>query len=82
MKVIQAIREINQEMDYARLHPTRSSGTEDSHQQGGKTMRFFVEPGQPLIITSEEMVGTREKISTSYQSLPSDVGGRRHDPDR
>ena len=72
MKVIQAIREINQEMDThvcilqdLQGPKIRTNKVEDDE--------IFVEPGQMLVITSEDIVGTSEKISTSYQSLPSDV---------
>jgi pyruvate kinase len=32
-----------------------------------------IETGNQLIITTEELMGTSEKVSTSYQSLPDDV---------
>lgn len=34
---------------------------------------FEVEPGDMLIITTENITGTRQKISTSYSNLPHDV---------
>ena len=72
MKVIRAIREINEEMDTnvcilqdLQGPKIRTNQVEDDE--------IFVEPDQRLTITSEEMVGTSERISTSYQSLPRDV---------
>ena len=72
MKVIQAIREINDEMDTHVCILQDLQGPKIRTNQV-ENDEIFVEPGQPLIITSEEMVGTPEKISTSYQSLPTDV---------
>lgn len=71
-KVIQAIREINREMD------TNICILQDLQGPKIRTNKvendeIFVEPGQQLIITSEDVLGTSERISTSYQSLPSDV---------
>ena len=71
-KVIQAIREINQEMD------TNICILQDLQGPKIRTNKvaddeILVEPGQQLIITSEDVLGTSERISTSYQSLPSDV---------
>ncbi len=34
---------------------------------------FRVEPGDMLVITTESIMGTRQKISTSYANLPHDV---------
>ena len=34
---------------------------------------FRVEPGDMLVITTESIMGTRQKISTSYANLPLDV---------
>ena len=72
MKVIQAIREINEEMD------TNVCILQDLQGPKIRTNKvendeIFVEPGQSLIITSEDIVGNSQKISTSYQSLPTDV---------
>ena len=72
MKVIQAIREINKEMDTHVCILQDLQGPKIRTNQV-ENDEIFVEPGQPLIITSEDMVGTPEKISTSYQSLPADV---------
>ena len=71
-KVIQAIREINREMD------TNVCILQDLQGPKIRTNKvaddeIFVEPGQQLIITSEDVLGTSERISTSYQSLPTDV---------
>ena len=72
MKVIQAIREINEEMD---THVCILQDLQGPKIRTNKVENdeIFVEPGQSLVITSEDMVGTSERISTSYQSLPSDV---------
>ncbi len=71
-KVILAIREINREMD------TNVCILQDLQGPKIRTNKvendeIFVEPGQQLLITSEDVLGTSERISTSYQSLPSDV---------
>ena len=71
-KVIQAIRDINREMD------TNVCILQDLQGPKIRTNKvendeILVEPGQQLIITSEDVLGTSERISTSYQSLPSDV---------
>ena len=67
MKVIQAIREINDEMDTHVCILQDLQGPKIRTNQV-ENDEIFVEPGQPLIITSEEMVGTPEKISRSDQS--------------
>jgi len=40
---------------------------------GNIEKEFEVEPGDMLIITTENIIGTRQKISTSYSRLPQDV---------
>ena len=30
-------------------------------------------PGQPLVVTTEQVVGNQQRISTSYESLPRDI---------
>lgn len=37
----------------------------------GRSVRLI--PGQQFTITNQEMLGTEEKVSTTYESLPSDV---------
>ena len=40
---------------------------------GNIEKQFKVKPGDLLIITTENIIGTRQKISTSYSNLPQDV---------
>ena len=72
MKVIQAIREIRQEMN---SHVCILQDLQGPKIRTNKVENdeVFVEPGKLLTITSEDVMGTSERISTSYQSLPSDV---------
>ncbi|MBM3178305.1 MAG: pyruvate kinase [Bacteroidetes bacterium] len=71
LKVIQNVRELNQELG------TSVALLQDL--QGPKirvnTVREGVEltAGSTLIITTEELEGTAEKVSTSYKELPNDV---------
>lgn len=71
-QVIQYIRELNAE------HGTHISILQDL--QGPKIRTNEVEnngvelvPGEKIIITSEKILGTKHKISTSYQALTTDV---------
>lgn len=70
--VVQRIREVNQELG------THVSILQDL--QGPKIRvemvedgEVFIEPGDDLIITTESVLGTSKKVSTSYQDLPNDV---------
>ncbi len=72
MKVIRAIREIREEMgsNVCILQDLQGPKIRTNQVENGEVL---VEPGKILKITSEDMVGTSECISTSYQSMPSDV---------
>ena len=71
LKVINFVRELNQELG------TRICLLQDL--QGPKIRVNEMEPnvvierGQELVITTRELVGNREIVSTSYKSLPTDV---------
>ncbi len=71
MKVVTAVREINEEMG------TTISLLQDL--QGPKIRIQEMQPdtvierGQELIITTRQLLGNREICSTSYQNLPKDV---------
>ncbi len=71
LKVIQAVRELNQEMG------TTVSLLQDL--QGPKIRinemqpDVVIERGQELIITTRELLGNNEIASTSYKTLPKDV---------
>jgi pyruvate kinase len=70
-KVINYVREINQELG------THIALLQDL--QGPKIRVNDVEPnteikaGDTLIITTEQMMGNKDKVSTSYENLPKDV---------
>ncbi|MGB3852537.1 MAG: pyruvate kinase [Tunicatimonas sp.] len=72
LRVIQAIREINQEMNTSVCILQDLQGPKIRTNKV-ENDEILVEPGQQLLITSEDVLGTSERISTSYQSLPSDV---------
>lgn len=71
LKVIQAVREINKELN------TTISLLQDL--QGPKIRIQEMQPdtvlerGQELIITTRQLLGNREIVSTSYEALPKDV---------
>ncbi len=71
LKVINFVREINQEMG------THIALLQDL--QGPKIRVNDVEPGteinagESITITTRELLGTREIVSTSYKNLPNDV---------
>lgn len=70
--VIKRIREVNQELG------THVSILQDL--QGPKIRvemvkdgEVFIEPGQDLVITTDSLEGTSERVSTSYEAFPKDV---------
>ncbi len=72
LKVINTIKEINEE--------TGANVCMLQDLQGPKIRIGQVEnngveivPGEQLIISNEDMMGTKEKVSTTYKSLPTDV---------
>ncbi len=71
-QVIQNIREINEELGtyVTILQDLQGPKIRTNEVENGE---IFVEEGETLIITSEDLMGTKEKISTSYKSLPADV---------
>jgi pyruvate kinase len=69
---IKSIRELNEELN------THISILQDLQgpkiriaevEQGAVTLKV----GQKLVITTEQVLGTKERVSTSYKSLPKDV---------
>ena len=69
---IKSIRELNEELN------THISILQDLQgpkirigevEEGGVTLKV----GQKLVITTEQVLGTKERVSTSYKSLPKDV---------
>ena len=70
--VIERIRELNDEM---RVHTSILQDLQGPKIRVGQVENgeVFIQPGQELIITNEEMVGTAEKVSTVYKNLPKDV---------
>lgn len=72
-KVIDFIREINEELhtNICILQDLQGPKIRTNEVENGE---IFVEPAQQLIITcDEDVMGTKEKISTTYTSLVSDV---------
>lgn len=71
-EVIQHIRAINKELGthVAILQDLQGPKIRTREIQDGEV---FIEEGQKLLITTEDIVGTAEKISTTYQPLPEDI---------
>lgn len=71
-KVILNVRELNEEMgtNVCLLQDLQGPKIRVDLVQNGEV---WAEPGEELIITSEEMEGVRGKVSTSYKDMPSDV---------
>lgn len=71
LKVIDFVREINMEMDtnVALLQDLQGPKIRVNEMQPG----IEIKPGQELIITTREVLGNNELVSTSYENLPKDV---------
>lgn len=71
-QVIKYIREVNDELgtNVCILQDLQGPKIRIGEVEGGEVE---IEPGQTLTITCQEMVGTSEKVSTTYTSLPTDV---------
>lgn len=71
-KVIDFIREINEELhtNISILQDLQGPKIRTNEVENGE---IFVEPGQKLTITCEDVIGTKDKISTTYTSMASDV---------
>lgn len=71
LKVIQYVREINKEMGttVSLLQDLQGPKIRVDEMEPG----IIIEPGQELIITTRDLVGNRELVSTSYKNLPNDV---------
>jgi pyruvate kinase len=70
-KVVTAVREINQEFGSTISLLQDLQGPKIRIQEMQPDV--VVERGQQLIITTKQLLGNREIVSTSYQSLPKDV---------
>ncbi|MBT1709334.1 pyruvate kinase [Fulvivirgaceae bacterium PWU5] len=71
LKVIQFVREINKEMGttVSLLQDLQGPKIRVDEMEPG----IIIEPGQELTITTRDLVGNRELVSTSYKNLPNDV---------
>ena len=71
-QVIKYIREVNEELgsNICILQDLQGPKIRIGEVENGEVE---IIPGQTLTITSQEMVGTSEKVSTTYTSLPTDV---------
>jgi pyruvate kinase len=71
LKVIENVREINKEMDssIALLLDLQGPKIRVNEMQPG----VEIVPGQELTITTREVLGNNELVSTSYERLPKDV---------
>ena len=70
-KVVNAVREINQEFGSTISLLQDLQGPKIRIQEMQPDV--VIERGQELIITTRQLLGNREIVSTSYQSLPKDV---------
>ncbi|MBI1767081.1 MAG: pyruvate kinase [Bacteroidetes bacterium] len=70
-KVINFVRELNKEMgtSVALLQDLQGPKIRVNDVQPGVELK----PGQELIITTRQMMGNNEIVSTSYENLPNDV---------
>ncbi len=72
IKVIENIREVNQEL---RVHTSILQDLQGPKIRIGQVENngVNIQPGQELVITTKEMVGTSEMVSTTYENLAKDV---------
>ncbi|MDN5211996.1 pyruvate kinase [Fulvivirgaceae bacterium BMA12] len=72
LKVITYVREINEELNthICLLQDLQGPKIRVNQIENGEVEIY---PGNELIITTEQLVGTAEKVSTSYKYLPDDV---------
>jgi pyruvate kinase len=70
--VVQRIREVNEELGthVSILQDLQGPKIRVENVEDGEV---FIEPGEDLIITTDSLLGTSKKVSTSYQDLPKDV---------
>ncbi|WP_420387509.1 pyruvate kinase [Roseivirga sp.] len=70
--VVERIREVNQELGthVSILQDLQGPKIRVEKVENGEV---FIEPGEDLIITTDSLLGTSKKVSTSYQDLPKDV---------
>ncbi|GAB5524162.1 MAG: pyruvate kinase [Roseivirga sp.] len=70
--VIERIREVNQEL---RVHTSILQDLQGPKIRIGKVENDGVpiQPGQEIVITTKEMVGTSQMVSTTYENLATDV---------
>lgn len=72
LKVVNFVREINEELNtcVCLLQDLQGPKIRIREVMDGEVE---IKPGNELIITSEKMIGTSEKVSTTYQGLVADV---------
>ena len=70
-KVINYVRELNKELNSNVCLLQDLQGPKIRVNEVEKNT--MIEKGQKLVITTEEIVGNAEKVSTSYENLPNDV---------
>ena len=56
-----------------RRHPRRPAGPEDPAGQVRRTARSPGAPATPIMITSDDIVGTADRVSCTYKKLPQEV---------
>ena len=71
-EVIDKVREINKELGthISLLQDLQGPKIRTKDIEGGSVE---LQSGEKLVITTEEILGTKDRISTTYQPLPSDV---------
>lgn len=71
-EVVQRIRQVNEDLGtyVSILQDLQGPKIRVEKVEEGEV---FIEPGEELVITTESLLGTSKKVSTSYQDLPKDV---------
>jgi pyruvate kinase len=72
LKVINYIRELNQAFNYnvGMLQDLQGPKIRIGDIEGGG---FQINPGEDLVITTEEVIGNRDRVSTTYTAITKDV---------
>ena len=65
-----------------RRHPGRPAGPEDPARAGSPTARTTGRTGDVVTITSDDILGTPDRVSCTYTKLPAGGQGRRPAADR
>jgi len=71
-QVVENIREVNDEL---RVHTSILQDLQGPKIRIGQVEdgEVFIQPGQEIVITTKEMVGNAQKVSTTYTNLAKDV---------